>query len=212
MQAINQMIFTQIMAIQLLLSIPGAIIAIIVYEYTKAIVNHNIATELTAEAGIKPRKFRVSPFRFVDPLGLILMVVFGYGWGRPAKLNPFAYRNRKMGFLMVFAMPFCVSLIVGVAFAMSAMLVDTTNVGGQYLRFALSSTARMNIGFAFFNFLPIYPLNGNLLVGTIRPMLGMKIARHERALQVGLVLFIVLGGARLVFDNIVFALFGTLLF
>jgi len=190
--------FHRMMVMQVLTSIPGAIIAVIVREYTKSLMNKHLATELGQIDDIQPSRFNL--LRFVDPLGLILMVVFGYGWGKPTKLNPFAYRDRKKSFLMIFGMAFCANLVIGAAFVVMPIALSLAGVEmGQALGMVFMNVARLNISLAFFNFLPIYPLDGNLLVGAVRPMLGMKIAQYERGLQIGLVLFIVLGGAQMVF-------------
>ena len=196
--------------------IPGILIALIIHEYTKALVNHHLSTELIT--GPKPR-FKTNLLRYVDPLGFLLMLFFGYGWAMPARLNPFAYRNRKSGFLIIFLMPFMVNIIIAATAAIAASYIRHIDFGiasipnmANYMFFTLLSIARFSVSFALFNLVPIYPLDGNLLVGSLRPMWGMKIARNERNLQMGLALLILFGIAGMIFNPLVNMFLQALIF
>ena len=185
--------------------IPGVFIAIMVHEYAKVIVNHRISHD----AATRPRP-RSNPFKFVDILGFLIKLIFGYGWAMPVRLNPFGWRNRNMGMLLIFAMPFAVNIIVGSTAMILAQIIPgrlyMAGVGvlpASAIYWMLYHIGRFNFAFAIFNFIPIYPLNGNLLISALRPTWGLKITQYEKVLQIALAFLIILGFAGIIFDPIV---------
>ncbi|MCL2416126.1 MAG: hypothetical protein FWD01_04855 [Defluviitaleaceae bacterium] len=212
-----------------LISVPGIIIAVIVHEYVKALADRKLSSEMQESmATHRPYENFISggrskvknPFAYIDILGFVMFLLFRYGWAQPARLSQFSYRNRKLGMLMIFLLPFSTNIIIGAVstiisnqliFAAYGTISEAYVSVGQDVSFrsfeilmtlslVFKEIARFNIAFALFNIIPIYPLDGNLLLGSIRPTWGIKIAQHERILQMLLALFILLGWASRIFE------------
>lgn len=193
----------------LLISIPGIVIAVTIHEYIKSLVAHKLG-----DKGIRGQKrLAPNPLRHIDPLGGLLMLFFGYGWANPVRLSVFPPSVRKKAAVIIFLMPFLVNVLLGAAFAIARRLVinhfvplpgtdlQTLAIVSQILRQA----AIFNISFAFFNILPIHPMDGMHLISGFSPMTGMKIALREKILQLFVVFAIVMGFAAMVFDPAVAA-------
>ena len=211
---------------QILLAIPGAIIAIVLHEYTKSIVNNKLGQEMYDNSGIFPidskgskrNGISLSFGRYIDILGLIFKVFFGFGWANPVKIQPFHFSNRKRSLLLLFLAPFLVNIIVGAAATIAAHLYflnvlasspspSPTNI---YIYMGISNIATLNLSFALFNIIPIFPLSGVLWLSAIKPVWAAKISQNERLLQILLAFFILLGGASHVFSPLVQGLMRVL--
>jgi Zn-dependent protease len=190
----------------ILLSIPGVFIAVAVHEYAKSLVAYRLGDTGVKEQG----RLTLNPIKHMDILGSIFMAVFGYGWANPVKLSPFSFQNRKKSLIIIFITGFLTSLAVGGIFALAAHLYFDfmwQNLAFEdinfYILWGLSLAARLNIGFALLNLLPIHPLNGSFLISGLTPETGVKIAQAEKILQLILALFIVFGGVNFFFGRII---------
>ena len=74
--------------IALLLSLPGILLALSVHEYGHARAAYRCGDNTAAMMG----RMTVNPLRHIDPIGLILLCVAGFGWAKPMPVNP---RNFK---------------------------------------------------------------------------------------------------------------------
>ena len=74
--------------IALLLSLPGILLALSVHEYGHARAAYRCGDNTAAMMG----RMTVNPLRHIDPIGLILLCVAGFGWAKPVPVNP---RNFK---------------------------------------------------------------------------------------------------------------------
>ena len=74
--------------IALLWSLPGILLALSVHEYGHARAAYRCGDNTAAMMG----RMTVNPLRHIDPIGLILLCVAGFGWAKPVPVNP---RNFK---------------------------------------------------------------------------------------------------------------------
>ncbi|MCL2350522.1 MAG: site-2 protease family protein [Defluviitaleaceae bacterium] len=181
-----------------LYSIPGVIIAVTASEYAKSAAAYRLG-----DVNIKGQgRLSLNPAKHMDILGSFFMAFFGYGWGNPVRINAFAFgEKRKKALYIVFFVPFLVNMLLGLIFAIGARfwfngnfpeagIMDTAQFHVMQI---LITTARLNIAFALFNLIPIYPLNGTMLLSNISPSASLKMAQAERILQIVLAFFIIFG-------------------
>jgi len=193
----------------LLWSIPGIIIAVVLSEFTKSLIAYKLGDE-----GVKTQKrLTLNPLRHMDPLGSIFMLIFRFGWSKPVKLTPFAYKDKRKAMIILFFAPFLVNLLVGILFALlSSFWAANMSYQEEMSRIiygVLLHTSFLNLNFAFLNILPIYPLNGILLINGINPQAGVKLIQMEKALQAILALLIIFGAVNFIIRPIVGLVFNT---
>ncbi len=122
----------------------------------------------------------------------------GFGWAKPVPINPFAFRHPRRGILLVsLAGPVSnigLALIAGILLRAFVGSVPHTGLQSS-LALILSSIAIINLYLAFFNLIPIPPLDGGGVLSSILPVEYAKkyegISRYGTLVVLGL---IVLGG------------------
>ena len=63
-------------------------------------------------------RMTLNPLAHIDPIGFILLVLFGFGWAKPVPVNPRNYNNFKKGEIVVSLAGVTMNLILAVVGAM----------------------------------------------------------------------------------------------
>ena len=144
----------------ILVSFVGIAVAISVHEFGHAFAAYLLGDDTAKMQG----RMTLDPAKHIDPIGLITLLVFRFGWAKPVPVNPNNFRNYKLGNILVslagaigniLAAIVCVFVI---KYAKMEALYTIANV-----------TLAYNIGFAAFNLLPIPPLDGWGIISTFIP-------------------------------------------
>ena len=153
-----------------LFRLPALIIALTFHEFS-----HGFAAYLLGDRTAKHEgRLSFNPLRHIDPIGMVLILIVGFGWAKPVMVNPYNFRNPKQdmaitavaGPLSNFILAFIVTL-VRVVFVLT--IGRYGGVGAENINFFLWLLAWMNIMLGVFNMLPIPPLDGSKLFGAILP-------------------------------------------
>jgi Zn-dependent protease len=153
----------------LLLTILVFIIALSLHEY-----GHALAATLQGDPTAKlAGRLTLNPKAHLDLFGSIMLVLVGFGWGKPVPFAPNKLRFRRWGAAFVGAAGPLVNVIlafVGAAgfVAMSRPGVEFEGAAGLLLRF-LGISVGLNIVLALFNLLPIPPLDGSRILSALLP-------------------------------------------
>ena len=84
--------FTDVnMLIGLLMSLPAVLIAITFHEFAHAYAADKLGDETPRQQG----RLNLIPLSHIDPIGFILLIFAGFGWGKPVQINPRNF-NRDM--------------------------------------------------------------------------------------------------------------------
>ncbi|MEX2599110.1 MAG: site-2 protease family protein [Dehalococcoidia bacterium] len=152
------------------------VMAISVHEWAHAYAANRLGDMTATRLG----RLTLNPKAHLDPAGSIMILVAGFGWGRPVPVNPARLLHGRAGMAMVsFAGP--LSNVV-MAFLFAALfqlgLLTATGFTGQDLR-GLDPVAWvtviamygviLNLILAAFNLLPIPPLDGGGILSGIVP-------------------------------------------
>lgn len=164
------------------------------HEFSHAFVADTLGDRLPRSRG----RVTLNPLAHLDPTGTILMVLVGFGWGKPVPINPNATRNPKAAlatvagagplanFLVAAAagLPLKLDLVPWISpFNTSAFnfLTDRGFTNDQYAGLFLSSIVLFSLILGVFNLIPIAPLDGfSVAVGLLPRDLSIAFARMEQ--------------------------------
>ena len=68
----------------LLASIPGVLIAITFHEFAHGLAAYKLGDNTAKNEG----RLNLNPFSHLDPIGTLMLVFAGFGWGKPVHVNP----------------------------------------------------------------------------------------------------------------------------
>ena len=171
--------------------LPAAFLAPVIHEWVKTLVS-------TAQGDPTPRNhgfLTLNPFKYFEPIGFLLILLFGFGWGRPVPTGALHYRDRQRGVILTYTIPVLVNLLLGIisVVVIDLMVIRLYEPGHIGILF-LYNFAVVNINLALFNLLPVYPLAANkLLITFSRPENIARINHYEKVMQVGLIILMVFG-------------------
>ena len=160
----------------------------------------NVQGDLTAT---RLGRLSLNPRRHLDRAGTIMLVLVGFGWGKPVPVNVGNLRNGRLGMALVsFAGPAAnLALALGVAMLFRIGLLDSGGVSrsalesfdpGAWASIVGRFAVQLNLVLAAFNLLPIPPLDGGGILAGIAPRQAFPIVRFvQRAGPFILLLLIV---------------------
>ena len=156
----------------LILIIPILLFSVVVHEVAHAWVAYQEGDDTAAQLG----RITLNPISHIDPLGSILvpaaLYYFGggvlFGWAKPVPVNPRKFRNYRRGDIRVSMAGIVANLIL--AFVSAVLLIVVLRLGGSAptgpdflstLAQALNYALTINLILAWFNLLPVPPLDGS---------------------------------------------------
>jgi Zn-dependent protease len=123
----------------------------------------------------------LNPLRHLDPFGSILLLIAGFGWGKPVPVDPRNLRYGRLGMAMVSAAGPLSNLAVAflTVVGMIAAFPSRAATSSHPVVFSfLISLALLNVALCLFNLLPIAPLDGfGVVVGVLPWSIASPIAR-----------------------------------
>ncbi len=139
----------------------------------------------------------LNPVAHIDPIGALVFVVAGFGWGRPVPVNVYALRPGRIGMAMVAAGGPAANVIVAVAGAVIYRVLEMSGVDGFGLDLAFWIVL-YNLLLAIFNLLPIPPLDGyNVLLAFLPPRTAFTVQRYAPYGVIVLLLLVFMPGSPL---------------
>ncbi len=161
--------------LSLLLTIPGVLIAITFHEFAHAFVADKLGDDTPRIQG----RLSLNPFDHLDPVGSVLLLFAGFGWGKPVEVNPRNYNRNitmeKADALVSLAGPamnFILAIIFTLVYCIIYKFTDITFIISTYGKIILNlitATITINIGLGVFNLLPLPPLDGSKIIKPFMP-------------------------------------------
>ena len=177
-----------------LMSIPAFLLALTVHEFFHAWMADRLGDPTARHMG----RLTLNPIAHLDIMGTIVIVVsnFTFGWAKPVPVNPYNLRNPKRDDLLIsVAGPFS-NLGLAVLFALIYSAISSMNMGlpAPVMRI-IDFTIWINIVLAFFNLIPLFPLDGSHILRSLLPdSMGPSLDQFERVGPFILLALLVFGG------------------
>ena len=133
---------------------------IVFREFVRAFVSFKMGDPTAKLNG----QLSLNPSRHIDPIGMICLVVFGFGWSKGVQTNPNLYRSFRKGQIWVSLSGIITNLVLGIVFtflsAVADLFFDPNVVVLLFIQYLFYFFAVINYVLAILNLFPIYPLDG----------------------------------------------------
>jgi Zn-dependent protease len=176
------------------------VIVILIFSIVIHEVSHGYAANWLGDPTARLQgRLTLNPISHIDPLGSIiipgLLVLTNagllFGWAKPVPYNPYNLRNQKWGEAIVAGAGPAVNILIALFFGLSIRFGGDMLSQG-FLELA-SFVVYINILLAFFNMIPIPPLDGSKVLKSLLPYKAeMAFSRfEERLYQYGMIFMFV---------------------
>lgn len=141
------------------------LVAIAIHEFSHAYVADYLGDPTPRLQG----RLKLDPRVHIDNMGLLFLLVFGFGWGKPVEFDPYNLKNpRKDAALISLAGPisnFILAILLAIFLKLfifyKLKILITIGI------FLFMPMIQMNLVLGVFNLLPIHPLDGFKIVGGV---------------------------------------------
>jgi Zn-dependent protease len=177
---------------RMLISIPGIIIGFTIHEYCHALAAYKLGDTTVIEDG----RLTLDPMKHIDIMGLIFIMIAGFGWAKPVRFCPSMLKRPKRDKAIIAAVGPLSNLLLGILFIFiikglwvlpidNARTIDIVN----YIIDILYYWAFTNIALFVFNMFPIPPLDGSHIF-----LSGLNIGyeTEQKIMKVGSALFFII--------------------
>ncbi len=160
--------------------IPAALICITVHECSHGYAAYRLGDPTAMQRG----RISLNPIKHIDPVGLLLLIVAGFGWAKPVPVDTRYFKHPKRDMALTslagpvsnFILAFVMLFLHGILYRI-APLTPVTNVIYNLLMY----TAFVSVGLGVFNLIPISPLDGSkILIAMLPDKYYYTILRYER--------------------------------
>jgi Zn-dependent protease len=157
---------------EILFLLVAIIFSVVLHEVSHGYVAYFLGDPTAKLAG----RLTLNPLKHLDPFGsfifpfLVFILTRGgtmVGWAKPVPVNPYNFRDQKYGNLKVAIAGPLANIFL--AFSFGFLLKFLPQLSGQFNDF-LMAIISINLFLAFFNLLPIPPLDGSHVLFSFLPI------------------------------------------
>ena len=137
------------------------VVALTIHEYAHAKVADTLGDPTPRANG----RVTLDPRAHLDPLGTVLILIVGFGWGRPVEFDPYNLRNLKRDTALIALAGPASNIILAIILS----IVSNFFVAGSLLAGVIPLMIMINISLAIFNLVPVFPLDGEKILKGLLP-------------------------------------------
>ncbi len=166
----------------MLISVIPALICITLHELAHGFVAWRLGDTTAKDAG----RLTLNPIKHIDIFGLLMMIVFRFGWAKPVPVDMRRFKNPKTGMAICAAAGPLSNLILTCLLLLvyGFVYIPLVEAGTEWAMLLLDTvyiTAYLSLSLAIFNILPISPLDGSkVLFAFLKKEHYYKLMHYER--------------------------------
>ncbi|MBQ5330886.1 MAG: site-2 protease family protein [Oscillospiraceae bacterium] len=143
-------------------------------------------------------RLTLNPFAHLTLWGTVMMILAGFGWGKPVMVNPNNFKNPKRdNALVALAGPvsnLLMAYLSMVVYKIILYTVGSTSDTFYYVALVFYLATFINISLAVFNLLPIPPLDGGKIFGAVLPeKVYFGVMRYEQFIIIAVIVLLYTG-------------------
>ncbi|ADL07899.1 site-2 protease family protein [Thermosediminibacter oceani] len=146
---------------EMLIRIPALLIAITFHEYAHARVSYALGDPTPKWTG----RLTLNPLSHLDPIGLLMLWIFKFGWAKPVMVDPGYYRNRKTGMILTSMAGPLTNLLLALITLALLKLDIFSGLSASFIEMLFF----YNLILAVFNLIPLPPLDGSKILSGFLP-------------------------------------------
>lgn len=154
----------------ILIAIP-LLYSIIIHELAHGWVAYKMGDSTAKWLG----RLSLNPMRHIDPVGTIMLFVFGFGWAKPVPVNFNNLRDFRKGLIFVSSAGIIANILLAFLSLLLLRLLSLSPF--DIVSTILYYFAQINIMLASFNLIPIPPLDGSKI------LMGFSSRRFQYSLE-----------------------------
>lgn len=185
------------MLLTILILAPPILLALTVHEVSHGVVAYVRGDPTARQAG----RLTMNPFRHLDPMGTLVFFITawmgaGIGWARPVPVNPTRLRDPRHDMVLVSAAGPVANILTGAAVGLVFRLLIELGLFREFSESKLILAQMLKVGvyvnmvLAFFNLIPLPPLDGSGVVGGL--LSPRAEVRYRQAARYGLLILLAL--------------------
>jgi Zn-dependent protease len=151
----------------LILRIPAILLALTIHEYAHGYIAYRLGDSTARDAG----RLTLNPIAHLDVFGTIMLMFGPFGWAKPVPINGYNFSNPKRDSIWVSLAGPASNILLAIVFGYSYRILVAVTPGilaNQNIVIFFQLCILINIGIAFFNLIPIPPLDGShILIGLL---------------------------------------------
>jgi Zn-dependent protease len=158
--------------------LPGIFVGLSFHEFAHGLAAYWMGDDTAKNAG----RLTVDPRAHIDPLGFLTLLLAGFGWAKPVPINPYSFKNRRVGTIIVsLAGPLMNLFLAFITLIIIYVAYNIVGYDNEVVYNVISAMFIVNIVLCVFNLIPIPPLDGSKILASFLPdSLEMKMYAYER--------------------------------
>lgn len=145
-----------------LMRVIPALFCLTIHELSHGLAAYKLGDNTAKDMG----RLTLNPIKHVDPMGLLMMALFRFGWAKPVPVNMWRFKNPKRGMaLTALAGPvsnfILAAVILAVYGVVYALMPSGGGTGWMIAIELLINIAWLSVALGIFNLIPVPPLDGS---------------------------------------------------
>ncbi len=169
----------------------AALCAMTIHELSHALIAYRLGDPTAKQMG----RLTLNPVRHIDLVGLLMIMVAGFGWAKPVPVDMRYFKNQKRGMALTAAAgPASNFILAFISYIIYFAIFFLTDSEAPSWIFELAGNfVTINIVLGIFNLFPIPPLDGSKILGMFLPDKAYyNLMRYERYGMLAVAAFIMI--------------------